>query len=802
MAHIHLIGIGGTGLSAIARLLLERGEQVSGSDRQLSTLALRLQEAGARIDVGHRAENVLGADLVVRSSAVMDDNVEVQAARAAGIPVLKRADFLGKLMENSLGIAIAGTHGKTTTTAMIAWILMAVGRDPSYLIGGVSANLGNNAHAGQGREFIIEADEYDHMFLGLKPVLEVVTNVEHDHPDCYPSPELFFDAFESFTRLLPADGVLLACGDDPGAARLLETVQRRGVRVFSYGLDSASYDYYAASLRRNEKGGFTFDAVVRDAEASSAGESGVSISLKVPGVHNVTNALAALAVAHRLGLPLEAAALALGEFEGTGRRFELRGDVAGVTVIDDYAHHPTEIRATLSAARDRYGERRLWAVWQPHTYSRTRTLIDDFLHALQQADRVVVTEIFAAREAPQNGLSGEWITRRLEEAHPQSEPHFAPDLEAASAYLLSELRPGDVLLVLSAGDADRISTQVLKGLSEREQDAARGTHGPRYETLRAHFGDRLQANAPLARYTAARVGGPAEMLVEVASVDELVDAVTFLWKLGQPFIILGGGSNVLVSDAGVSGLVLLNKARKVIFDETSDPPTVWAESGANFGLVARQAARKGLSGLEWAAGIPGTVGGAVYGNAGAHGGDMTGTLALAEILHRTAGEAPVRETWTTERFEFAYRTSRLKRESQAGSPNSVVLSARLQLSESTPEAVQARADEFVAFRRRTQPPGASMGSMFKNPPGDHAGRLIEAAGLKGTRIGGAEISSLHANFFINHGEATGGDIYSLIRLARSTVKEKFGIELELEIGLVGNWYQQPGLFEATDIVKP
>lgn len=810
MTHYHLIGIGGTGLSAIARLLLERGEQVSGSDRQFSPLAQSLQEAGVRVDTGHRAENIQGADLVVRSSAVPDDNVEVVAARSAGIPVLKRADFLGALMENSLGIAIAGTHGKTTTTAMIAWILSALGRDPSYLIGGVSANLGSNAHAGQGAEFVVEADEYDRMFLGLKPAIAVVTNVEHDHPDCYPTAESFFAAFESFARLVPADGALLVCGDDPGAAGLLDKALERGTPAFSYGLDSPAYDYYAGSLRHNAKGGFTFNAAIRS-QASSGQvapvEGEFTVALKVPGTHNVTNALAALGVAHRLGLPLEAAALALGEFEGTGRRFEVRGEVAGVTVVDDYAHHPTEIRATLSAARDRYGDQRLWAVWQPHTYSRTRTLKNEFLQAFQTADRAVVTEIYAAREAPQNGLSGEWISRQLADAQPHLEPYFAPDLEAASTFLLKELRPGDVLLVLSAGDADRISSQVLAGLQQRERAAAAHREAPgraasgTASDLQAYFGDRLRTRIPLARYTAARVGGPADLLVEVSSVEELVDALTFLWQAGQPFFLLGGGSNVLVSDGGVRGLVLLNRARQVRFDEQGEAPQVWAESGANFGLVARQAARKGFSGLEWAAGIPGTVGGAVYGNAGAHGGDMAGSLVLAEILHQRTGEAPLREIWTGERFEFTYRSSRLKREAGDGGPRSVVLSAQLRLSPSTQEAVQARLDEYVAFRRRTQPPGASMGSMFKNPAGDYAGRLIEAAGLKGTRVGDAEISPLHANFFINHGGASAGDIYHLIQLARRTVAEKFGIELELEIGLVGNWYQENTPLDDTDVVK-
>jgi UDP-N-acetylmuramate dehydrogenase len=304
--------------------------------------------------------------------------------------------------------------------------------------------------------------------------------------------------------------------------------------------------------------------------------------------------------------------------------------------------------------------------------------------------------------------------------------------------------------------------------------------------LRRTFGPRLQEQASLARHTAARLGGRADALLEVETAQELVDAVLLAWEHDWPWLILGGGSNILVSDAGVRGLVILNRARRVTFDDRAEPPTVWAESGVNFGLLARQAAQRGLAGLEWAAGIPGTLGGAVVGNAGAHGGDMAGNLLLAEILHlpvsRQQGE-PERQEWPVEKLEYAYRSSSLKR--QPG--KTVVLSARLRLERATAEQAQAKIDEFVDYRKRTQPPGASMGSMFKNPPGDYAGRLIEAAGLKGARVGDAQISPVHANFFINLGNASASDIRLLIELAQKTVKDKFGVALELEIELVGEW---------------
>jgi UDP-N-acetylmuramate--alanine ligase len=447
MQRVHFIGIGGSGLSAIARLLAEDGWPVTGSDRALSPLAADLMKLGIPVAIGHTAQNIQGADLVVRSSAVPDGNPEVQAALAAGIPVLKRADFLGRLMQGKTGIAVAGTHGKTTTTAMLAWMLTRLGLDPSYIIGGVSKNLSSNAHAGRGDTFVIEADEYDRMFLGLNPRLAVVTFLEHDHPDCFPSMADYRAAFGEFIARLKPGGTLLACADNYEAAALVSRVPT-GCTARTYGLTCPS-DYCAQDLRPNSLGGFSF-------EARRSGGKLAGLDLQVPGQHNASNALAALAVAHVLNLPLGPAAAALNEFSGTGRRFELIGEPAGIAIIDDYAHHPTEIRATLAAARARYPRRRIWVVWQPHTYSRTRTLQAEFLNAFKDADQVLVTEIYAAREVAE-GYSAAQIVPHL--SHPAA--RFLPTLEENEGYLIHHLQPGDVLLVLSAGDADRISAAVL-----------------------------------------------------------------------------------------------------------------------------------------------------------------------------------------------------------------------------------------------------------------------------------------------------------------------------------------------------
>ena len=463
MAKVHFIGIGGSGLSAIARLLLESGDTVTGSDRVLSPFAVDLQNAGATVYIGHDSRYVTGADWVVRSSAIPDDNPEVRAAQAANIPVYKRADFLGQLMADKTGVAVAGTHGKTTTTAMIAWVLTELNRDPSFIIGSTMNNLGVNARAGKGNVFVIEADEYDRMFLGLKPRIEIVTNLEHDHPDCYPTFEDMFSAFESFVDLLPADGTLIVCADDRGAVSLIARARKAGKAVVGYALQSdmtinSPNWIQARGLKPNALGGFSFDV----ASNLSGSLSSVSIDLQIPGEHNVRNALAALAVVELLGLSTQKAAEALAEFKGTGRRFDIRGEVNGVTVIDDYAHHPTEIMATLAGARARYPKRRIWAVWQPHTYSRTQTLFTEFARAFKDADEVIVSEVYASREPKQEFTSAEVVS-----AMPHTSAQYIETLEEISQYLIDQLQTGDVLLVLSAGDADQVSTNVLAGLQER-----------------------------------------------------------------------------------------------------------------------------------------------------------------------------------------------------------------------------------------------------------------------------------------------------------------------------------------------
>jgi UDP-N-acetylmuramate--alanine ligase len=454
MTHVHFVGIGGSGLSAIAQVVLESGDEVSGSDEVLSPFAQALAARGARVYQGHSAAQLDDAQMVIISSAVPDGNPEVAAARARGIPVLKRADFLGRLMAGRLGIAVAGTHGKTTTTGLIAMLLDRAGLDPTFIVGGWLADYGTNARAGHGQPFVVEADEYDRMFLGLKPAVAVVTNVEHDHPDCYPTLTDMQAAFRAFVNLLPEDGLLVGCGHDAFARTLVDDRRAAGRPAVLYGLRRED-DYRADSLQLNGAGGYDF-LLVKDGRTLGLARN------RLPGEHNVLNSLAALAVADHVGVAFNAARNGLAEYRGAGRRFEVMGEAGGVTWVDDYAHHPTEIRATLAAARRRFAAHPLWVMFQPHTFSRTRTLLADFAEAFADADHVVIVDIYHSREAPDSSISAVDIVRRMN--HPDVQ--YVPALDAAAIYLAERLRAGDVLITLGAGDGNQVGRRVLEVLGE------------------------------------------------------------------------------------------------------------------------------------------------------------------------------------------------------------------------------------------------------------------------------------------------------------------------------------------------
>ena len=463
MSHYHLIGIGGTGLSAIARLLVELGHSVSGSDMVLSPLALGLREIGVKIYKGHDANHVLGADLIIRSSAVPDVNPEVVAGLNVHIPVVKRIEFLSTLTKGKKVVAIAGTHGKTTTTAMCAWIFHSLNLDPSFIIGGVSKDLKTNAHAGKGTFFIIEADEYDRMFLGLKPDVLVFTTIEHDHPDCFPTESSYFDAFRELIHKVKKDGKIIMCLDDPGVMKVFPTAQKER-KVRTYGTSSTA-DYTISKITHTLAQGVSF-SIGSDLFPVPI-ENQHQLNMKIPGLHNALNAAAAISVCNECGVIKEKVFNSLEMFSGTGRRFDILGSAAGITIINDYAHHPTEIQATIAAARAKYPDRNIWTVWQPHTYSRTKTLFSDFTISFNQSDHVIVSGIFASREKRE-----EFSANLVVEAMDHSDARYIEKLDEIISLLTRELQSGDVLLVLSAGDANQVSSSVFDNLKEREANNA------------------------------------------------------------------------------------------------------------------------------------------------------------------------------------------------------------------------------------------------------------------------------------------------------------------------------------------
>lgn len=469
---IHFIGIGGAGMSVIAELFLAGGRAVSGSDARPSGTLDRLRELGADVHEGHAAENVGDAESVVVSTAIRESNPELVAARAAGIPVLHRSAALAMVAEGRDFVAVAGAHGKTTTSSMLALALREVGADPSYAIGGEVLALGSGAHAGAGRAFVAEADESDRSFLAYRPRVAVVTNIEADHLDHYSTPEAVGEAFEEFARRIVPGGLLVAGCDDPGAARLARAAVGWGARVRTYGVGESG---------GGESGGGEVDHVrivvdelrpggsrARFAWAApGAAPVEVDVVLAVPGVHNVLNAAGAWAAGVELGEDPQHLAVALGRFTGTRRRFEDRGTAAGVRVVDDYAHHPTEVSALMAAARLAAGDGRVLALFQPHLYSRTATFATEFAQALSAADEVVVTAIYGSREDPIPGVTSALITDAMPATGAGPRSRYVPDRVEAALTLARLARPGDLVLTVGAGDVTELAEPILAELRGR-----------------------------------------------------------------------------------------------------------------------------------------------------------------------------------------------------------------------------------------------------------------------------------------------------------------------------------------------
>ncbi len=450
---IHFVGIGGIGMSGIAEVLSNLGYPVTGSDLRDNEATRRLQSFGARIFLGHAEENVGGADVVVYSSAVRDDNPELRAARAHGIPVIPRAEMLAELMRLKYGIAVAGSHGKTTTTSLVAHLLAAGGFDPTAVVGGKINAFGSNAKLGKGEYMVVEADESDGSFLRFSPAIAVITNIDPEHLEHYGDFEALQDAFLEFANRVPFYGISVLCLDHPVVQALLPRVERRAI---TYGF-SAQSDYRATTVEAGPLE-MRFDLVRR-------GEVFPGFRLPMTGRHNVQNALAAIAVAEDVGMPIPAIRDALATFDGVQRRFTIRGEAAGAILVDDYGHHPAEIRATLEGAKAAFPERRIVVCFQPHRYSRTQLLWDDFSTCFNDADRLIVTDVYSAGEEAIEGVTGARLADAIR-AHGHRDVRYLPRKEVAAA-LTGEVREGDLVITLGAGDIGQVSTELLSLLGGR-----------------------------------------------------------------------------------------------------------------------------------------------------------------------------------------------------------------------------------------------------------------------------------------------------------------------------------------------
>jgi UDP-N-acetylmuramate--alanine ligase len=458
---IHFVGIGGIGMSGIAEVLLNLGYKVSGSDLKSSSVTQRLAGLGATVFEGHRSENMAGAEVVVTSSAISAENPEVAEAHKLHIPVIQRAEMLAELMRLKYGIAIAGMHGKTTTTSMVAAVLAAGGLDPTVVVGGRVDAMGSNARLGKSQYLVAEADESDRSFLKLSPILSVVTNIDREHMDTYRNMRDVKKTFLDFMDRVPFYGMIVACNDDPLLRRLLPDVQRRTV---TYGTRRGSDFLIKVEARKENPAGDS--RPLSRFRVTYRGNNLDQFTLHVPGLHNVLNATAAIAVGVGLDINVDAIRSALDQFRGVDRRFQLRGRAAGVSVIDDYGHHPTEIRATLAAARQ-CGFQKIHVIFQPHRYTRTRDLIEEFTTAFGDADSLFVLDIYAASEKPIEGITGEILAQRIRQKTAKSGRYVSSPAEAVDA-AAAVAQDGDMILTLGAGSVSQFGPMILDRLKERE----------------------------------------------------------------------------------------------------------------------------------------------------------------------------------------------------------------------------------------------------------------------------------------------------------------------------------------------
>lgn len=759
----HFIGMGGIGMSGLARMYLAMGYAVQGSDIVYGQNLSQLESMGARVFTGHDRDYVRGADFVVYSSSIKETHPERLAALEMGIPLLHRAEALAQMCRGRYTIAIAGTHGKTTTTALVGMILKEAGRDPSIVVGGMVKSFGGNAVYGQGPEIVIEADESDSSFLNFNPHLAVVTNIEEDHMDHFESIQQIRATFSKFISGLAGNGHWIACAEDENILRILEN----NTRSYSlYGFGSSKEQLSAVHIEEcpaNQRG-ICFDVL-------RGGSILGSIHLKIIGRHNALNALAAIGVGLRLNIPFEVIKKALSLYEGAGRRFDVRYEDDDYLVVDDYAHHPTEIEKTLAAAKG-LRKKRILAVFQPHRYSRTRSLIRQFGTCFKDADKLIITDIYAAGEEAIPEVSGEGLCQIVKAAGHQDATFIqARDL---TEYLYTQISSGDLLLMMGAGDIYEVARHIARDLKNKKELKAPVSSS--VDGLFAALRGSVLVREPLSCHTYFRIGGPSLFWIEPEEINDLQSALYICRRNGLKTFYIGAGSNLLVKDEGVDR-VFIHLGSSYFCELWIDKDKVVARAGTSNAKFVEYATANDFGGHEFLSGIPGTIGGSIAMNAGSHNECVANMIESITVLN-AAGKKMVLKK---QDISFQYRSANLK--------DLLIIEASFILPKISKEKIQQKLDEYRAYRLATQDlMYASAGCVFKNPPNlsKSSGKLIEEAGLKGKRVGQAQVSERHANFIINLGGATYNDVMALIKEIRKAVKRTAGIDLELEIKVVGS----------------
>ena len=743
---VHMIGVAGSGMSGLALLLIEMGHRVSGSDRVTSGETERLQGVGLQFSSPHSAEAVVGADVVVYSSAIKKESVARVAAEEQGIPTMRRAECLAAILHTKNGVVISGTHGKTTTSAMCAHVLRKGGKPASHYVGAEIPVLGANARWEEESEYMVaEGDESDGTLALYRPSHSIVLNIEAEHLDFYKGLDEIKVVFR--TLLSQTSRRVIYCGEDETARELC------GERddSISYGWSDA--DFVASNLSEG-RGVVSFDVLKK-------GEFLGRVELGIPGRHNVLNALAAIALADDLGVDFNLVARSMGSFAGAKRRFETRYLSSRFRIIDDYGHHPTEIAATLQTARS-LNPGRIIVLFQPHRFSRTQRLAEEFGESLQGADAVYVTDVYPASEAPIEGVSGETIVDAVKR-NGDTNCYSVPNLVSSHHVVGNAVEPGDLILTLGAGNVHEAGKKLAADLRILEE-LRLGLGGEDVET---------KLYEPMRRHTTMLVGGPAQYWVEPHTATAFAKAVNFFKERGIPVRVVGRGSNLLVRDGGIRGAVI-HPAKGEFGDVSVDGNLVTAGAGVRFKKVASAAQAAGVGGFEWMEGIPGNVGGGLRMNAGAMGMETFDQVVSVTFLDED-GELRTR---MREEIESFYRNVPELRRNYA-------LKVVFRGKAASAEEIGAEMDASKAKRRSSQPIAASAGCIFKNPEEVGAGQLVDELGLKGSGVGKAGVSAEHGNFIVNRGKATAKDVQGLIEEIQKKVLEERGVTLETEVQILG-----------------